>query len=164
VPWLTIAQMRDVDRVAERIGLNLARMMENAGANVAALARALLGGDVAGRRIAVLAGPGGNGGGGLVAARRLLTAGAHVETRLAQPPERMVAVAREQCDILREMDAPLPLGPAGLQEPELTIDALLGYGQQGKPRDIVAISSTTRATGVSYRSTCRLASTSKPER
>lgn len=48
VPWLTIAQMRDVDRVAEQVGLNLARMMENAGASVAALTRALLGGDVAG--------------------------------------------------------------------------------------------------------------------
>jgi len=72
VPWITVAQMRDVDRVAIELGVTLTHMMENAGANVAGVALALLGGDVRARRIAVLAGRGGNGGGGLVAARRLI--------------------------------------------------------------------------------------------
>ena len=64
--------MRDVDRVAMDLGLTLTRMMENAGANLAWLASEMIGGEVSGRRITVLAGPGGNGGGGLVAARRLI--------------------------------------------------------------------------------------------
>ncbi|MGB6425643.1 MAG: hypothetical protein WBF18_10240, partial [Solirubrobacterales bacterium] len=58
--WISVAQMREVDRVAVEVGLSLVRMMENAGANLAAMARELLGGDLAGRRIAVLSGPGGN--------------------------------------------------------------------------------------------------------
>lgn len=136
--WLTVDQMREVDRVAVHMGLDLPRMMENAGANLAAFARELLGGDVTGRRVAVLAGPGGNGGGGLVAARRLLAAGAHVETRLAQPPDAMAPVPREQHDILERIGAPLHVGPAALQEPELTIDALLGYGQRGNSCGLVA--------------------------
>jgi NAD(P)H-hydrate epimerase len=72
-PWITLEQMREIDRVAIESGMTLPRMMENAGANLALLALALLGGDVRGLRVAVLAGVGGNGGGGLVAARRLLT-------------------------------------------------------------------------------------------
>jgi hypothetical protein len=50
VSWLTVAQMREVDRVAIEVGLTLTRMMENAGANLAWLARAMLGGDVSARR------------------------------------------------------------------------------------------------------------------
>jgi len=70
VPWLSTAEMRAVDDVMVReFGIELKQMMENAGRNLAVLARLLLGGSVAGRGVTVLAGPGGNGGGGLVAAR-----------------------------------------------------------------------------------------------
>ena len=62
VSWISVPQMRDVDRVAMELGLTLTRMMENAGANLAWLASVMLGADVSGRRIRVLAGPGGNGG------------------------------------------------------------------------------------------------------
>jgi hypothetical protein len=84
--------MRDVDRAAIAIGLSLTRMMENAGAGLAWLACALLGGDVAGRRITLLAGPGGNGGGGLVAARRLIGWGAEVAVRRAATPDEFAPV------------------------------------------------------------------------
>jgi NAD(P)H-hydrate epimerase len=77
IPWLSTAEMRAVDDVmVGELGIELKQMMENAGRNLAVLARLLLGGSAAGRAVTVLAGPGGNGGGGLVAARHLLGAGA----------------------------------------------------------------------------------------
>jgi NAD(P)H-hydrate epimerase len=140
--WITVEQMREVDRVAIEVGLSLVRMMENAGANLAALARELLGGDVAERRIAVLAGPGGNGGGGLVAARRLAAAGAEVEVRLGAEPERLAPVPAEQLAILAEMGVPAEVGvgsgSARLADGDLVIDALLGYSGKGAPRGEIA--------------------------
>lgn len=74
------------------LGLTLTRMMENAGADLAWLASAPLGGEVSGRRITVLARPGAKGGGELVAARRLIGWGADVAVRLASDPADLAAV------------------------------------------------------------------------
>jgi NAD(P)H-hydrate epimerase len=126
--------MRDVDRVAMELGLTLTRMMENAGANLAWLASVMMGGEVSGRRITVLAGPGGNGGGGLVAARRLMGWGADVAVRLASDPADLAPVPLEQLRLLEQMDAPVGVGASGLGLTELFIDAILGYSQQGNPR------------------------------
>ncbi len=121
--------MREVDRVlVEELGISLARLMENAGRNVALLARELLGGDAAGAHVVVLAGPGGNGGGGLAAARHLVAAGADVAIALGA--ERTSPATGEQLAILRRMG--VREGSRG--EPDLVIDALLGYGQSGAPR------------------------------
>jgi NAD(P)H-hydrate epimerase len=125
--------MREVDRVAIALGLSLQRMMENAGASLASLACRLLGGDVEGRRVAVLAGRGGNGGGGLVAARRLIGWGAEVEIRLTEVPDALAPVPHEQLEILRGMNATIAVGAGRLTPPELFIDAILGYSQQGSP-------------------------------
>jgi NAD(P)H-hydrate epimerase len=141
--------MRDVDRVAIELGLTLARMMENAGANLAWLASEMLGGEVAGRRITVLAGPGGNGGGGLVAARRLIGWGADVTVRLASAPADLVGVPLEQLRLLEHMEAPIAVGASGLGDTELFIDAILGYSQQGNPRgDATALVAETTASTV----------------
>jgi NAD(P)H-hydrate epimerase len=126
--------MRAVDREAVGLGLDLPRMMENAGTNLAWLARSLLGGDVAARRVVVLAGRGGNGGSGLAAARRLIGWGADVEIRLAEAPHALAPVPREQLEILQRMDAPIALGDRQVPPPELFIDAILGYSQRGGPR------------------------------
>jgi len=126
--------MRDVDRVAMDLGLTLTRMMENAGANLAWLASEMIGGEVSGRRITVLAGPGGNGGGGLVAARRLIGWGADVAVRLASDPADLAPVPLEQLRLLEQMQAPIAVGASGLGVTELFIDAILGYSQQGNPR------------------------------
>jgi len=136
--------MRDVDRVAMELGLTLTRMMENAGANLAWLASAMLGGEVSGRRITVLAGPGGNGGGGLVAARRLIGWGADVVVRLASDPADLAPVPLEQLRLLEQMDASIAVGASGLGVAELFIDAILGYSQQGNPRgDAAALVAAT---------------------
>jgi len=71
VPAVTAAEMAEVDRVAvDEVGLRLLQMMENAGRTLAAQVRALADGPVT-----VLAGSGGNGGGGLAAARELANRG-----------------------------------------------------------------------------------------
>jgi len=144
VSWISVAQMRDVDRVAMELGLTLTRMMENAGANLAWLASVMLGGEVSGRRITVLAGPGGNGGGGLVAARRLIGWGADVDVRLASDPTDLAAVPLEQLHLLEQMAAPISVGASGLGVTDLFIDAILGYSQQGNPRgDAAALVAAT---------------------
>ena len=136
--------MRAVDRVAMELGLTLTRMMENAGANLAWLASVILGGEVSGRRITVLAGPGGNGGGGLVAARRLIGWGADVAIRLATDPANLAPVPLEQLRLLEQLEAPIGVGAGGLGVTELFIDAILGYSQQGSPRgDAAALVAAT---------------------
>ena len=65
VPFLTGAQMVEVDRaMIEDYRILLIQMMENAGRNLAHVARErFLSNGLAGKRVAVLAGSGGNGGG-----------------------------------------------------------------------------------------------------
>src|SRR5215813_10687352 len=85
VPAVTAEEMREVDRVAvEETGPNLYQMMENAGRNLATLALEILGGYSNRCRILVLAGTGGNGGGGICAARHLANRGVPVVLSLAE--------------------------------------------------------------------------------
>ncbi len=64
--------MRELDRIAvEETGSNLFQMMENAGRNLGLAAILMLGDDWRDTRVLVLAGSGGNGGGGNCAARRI---------------------------------------------------------------------------------------------
>ncbi len=139
LPWISVAQMREVDRIMiEDLGITLPRMMENAGARLASLVHQLHGGDLRGRPIAVLAGAGGNGGGGMVAARHLAVAGARVTVSLATHRDRLAAVTAEQLAILERMGIPIGDGREPAGEHDLVLDALLGYGQSGAPRGIVA--------------------------
>ena len=72
VPAVTTDQMREIDRIAmEETGPNLFQMMENAGRNLAEMAIECLGANWRQAKIVVLAGTGGNGGGGITAARHL---------------------------------------------------------------------------------------------
>ncbi len=82
----------------------------------------------------MLAGSGGNGGGGLVAARHLANAGADVVVVLATEPERLTPVPAQQLSIVRQIEISVEIGTAaGLGDPELVVDALLGYSQRGDP-------------------------------
>jgi NAD(P)H-hydrate epimerase len=139
VPWLTVEQMRELDRIAtEELGLSLERMMENAGRNLAALARTLLDGSCSGRAVTVLAGPGGNGGGGMVAARHLAAAGAEVTVVLSGSPDRLAPVPRAQYEILLRTGVRVSGPDAAPPYGELVLDALLGYSQSGRPRGAAA--------------------------
>jgi len=140
VPSISADQMVEVDRVMEEdLGIGLIQMMENAGRGLARLAvHRFLGDDPRGKDVLVLAGKGGNGGGVLVAARRLAGWGASVRVRLAGPPDALGPVPRRQFEILIRMGVPVT-GPANQGSvkpppPSVILDGLVGYGLSGAPR------------------------------
>jgi NAD(P)H-hydrate epimerase len=136
VPSLTTAQMVEVDRLmVEEYRIDLPRMMESAGRSVAALARdRFLGGEPRGKSVTVLAGPGGNGGGVLVAARRLANWGADVSVIIASP--NLTPVPAHQLGILRHMGVGVRAADAvaDLHPPAAVLDGLIGYSLRGAPR------------------------------
>lgn len=137
-PYVTTAQMAEVDRaMLEDYRIDLVRMMENAGRNLAHLARErFLRGDPRGRRVVVLAGTGGNGGGALVCARRLHNYGAHVQAFITRPDAAFTPVPAEQLAILRRMGVPVAeaAAVASAGQPDLVVDGVIGYSLQGAPR------------------------------
>ena len=95
VPALSEAQMREVDRVAvQEFGLGVLQMMENAGRSLAMHVMELLRGRDGGP--VILAGPGGNGGGGLCCARHLHNRGVDVQLLLSREPDELGSAASSQ--------------------------------------------------------------------
>src|SRR5215472_8599880 len=120
VPALTTEQMRAVDQaMVDDLHIDLVQMMENAGRNLAELAITRFAPD----SVTVLAGPGGNGGGGLVAARHLANRGCQVQVVLSQPG-RLTPVPAHQADILARMGVTMAGRPAPA---DVILDALIGY-------------------------------------
>jgi NAD(P)H-hydrate epimerase len=138
VPYLTTEQMVEVDRaMIEDLGIELIQMMENAGRNLAHLARRrFLENDPVGKSVVVLAGTGGNGGGVLVAARRLWGWGAWVRVFTTKPAEKFAPVPGHQLDILRRMQIAIGSEEELLSEeaPDLILDGVIGYRLTGAPR------------------------------
>ena len=139
VPAVTAEQMREVDRIAsEETGPNLFQMMENAGRNLALLAMAVLGEKWTASRIVVLAGSGGNGGGGICAARHLANRGIDVKLCLAEPDHLEEAPAFQRKIFRsthgREIDAAF----LSAEPVDLILDGLIGYGLRSAPRSPVA--------------------------
>jgi len=166
VPFLSTEQMITVDRLMiDLYGIDLVRMMENAGRSLARLARErFLEGDARGRKVAVLAGSGGNGGGALVCARHLHNQGAQVRVMVTRRDRHMSEVAAEQLRILEHMGVEV-VGPEGLahayepsgdggsiavsgpagtavsrpdRQPDLIVDGVIGYSLKGEPRGVAA--------------------------
>lgn len=142
IPYLTAEQMREVDRaMIEDYHVELLQMMENAGRNLADLARVrFLDGDPTGRTVVILAGSGGNGGGALVCARRLAAWGAQVQVYVTRSPQEMAPVPAHQLDILQQMGVPArPAEQAGdAPHAHLVVDGIIGYGLSGTPRGTAA--------------------------
>lgn len=128
LPAVTTEQMREVDRIMiEDLHIELMQMMENAGRNLARLTIDLF--DP--RHVAVFAGSGGNGGGGLVAARHLANWDVEVEVVLGSDRGRMTPVPAHQLDVLDRMGV-----KSGKEPPadfDVAIDALIGYSLAGDP-------------------------------
>ena len=137
--YLTAEEMAEADRSAiEEFGIDVLALMENAGLATAQLARKMLGDDVRGRRLCCLVGKGNNGGDGLVAARHLHNRGAEVTVFLACRREELRDVPARQMEIVDKMGVPIR-GPADdFGKADILIDALLGYGSKGNPREPVA--------------------------
>ena len=136
VPAVSVNEMREVDRVAvEETGPSLLQMMEHAGLELALASLAMLGESWASARIVVLAGNGGNGGGGICAARQLASRGASVLAVLGRPPEALSGAPAEQLRILREAPARvIPWSDAfDIGEADLVVDAIIGYSLRDAP-------------------------------
>lgn len=143
IPALTTAQIIEVDRaMMEDYGIDLTQMMENAGRNLAHLARErFLGGDPRRQKVVVLAGTGGNGGGALVCARRLHNYGAAVHVVITRPEDDFAPVPGHQLDIVRRMGIPVALAEVEEKDGEtavLIVDGIIGYSLQGSPRGAAA--------------------------
>jgi NAD(P)H-hydrate epimerase len=137
-PAITTEQMRRVDQLmVEAYGISLLQMMENAGRDLAVLARRLLGGRVSDRRVVILCGAGNNGGGGMVAARHLHNWGARAQVQLAAEPEHLKDVPAHQWRTVRALGLEAT-APPDLAQADLIVDALIGYGLTGDPRPEVA--------------------------
>ncbi len=127
--------MREVDRIAmEETGPNLFQMMENAGRNLALQAIDVLASGCQEAEIVVLAGLGGNAGGGICAARHLANRQAKVQLALSST-DRLGEVPSFQRKIFhstsgKEIEATDLFG----QHPDLIIDAVIGYSLKGAPR------------------------------
>ena len=142
VPYLTTDQMREVDRaMMEDLDIDLVQMMENAGRNLADLARRrFFDGNPQGRKVVVLAGAGGNGGGALVCARWLHNHGAQVRVFITRPDQEFTPVPAHQLEILRRMQVDVSQASDldTAERPDLVIDGVIGYSLQGAPRNAAA--------------------------
>jgi hydroxyethylthiazole kinase-like uncharacterized protein yjeF len=120
---LTAAEMGRADQLTIAAGVPGLTLMENAGRAVAEEAARMAG---AGARIAVLCGPGNNGGDGFVAARLLREGGYQVRLALLGPPDGLRGDAAEMAK--RWTGEVEPLSPAAFDQADLVIDALFGAG------------------------------------
>lgn len=146
MPSVTAAQMAEVDRIAiEDLQIPVDVLMENASRQVAAAARAFLGGTVAGTRVIGLVGNGNNGGDAAGALRHLLNWGARVSAEITGPEDRMRETTRRQLmRILLATTAETAIvhnaSVEGVRDlaADLLIDGLLGYSARGAPRTPIA--------------------------
>lgn len=132
VAAVTAETMREIDRLAvHETGPNLFQMMENAGRSLALLALDVLGAHWPNSRVVVLAGAGGNGGGGICAARHLANRGVDITLVLSDPDRlgEVPATQRKVFSSTRGREGKPPTTP-----PDLILDALIGYGLREVPR------------------------------
>jgi NAD(P)H-hydrate epimerase len=133
-PLLDADQMRATDAWAiEQQGVPSLELMERAGKGLARLVTDQVPEGV----VAVVCGKGNNGGDGLVAARLLREEGREVSVLCVAPLEELRGDAAAN---LERLPGPPPLlfAPDALGEPAAIVDALLGTGFSGEPRDPVA--------------------------
>ena len=118
---LTTAEMAEADRQTIAAGTPGLDLMENAGRAVANAAARL-----PGRRVAIVAGPGNNGGDGFVAARILSERGFAVRLCLVGDKARLKGDAAAAAS--RWTGAVEPASPAMLDDRDIIVDALFGAG------------------------------------
>ena len=142
---LTPDEMRVADRRAvDDVGLPSIILMESAGRAVAELSRDFVqefeGGPI---RIAIVAGPGNNGGDALVAARYLMQLGFEPDLYIAANRDDCNDLCRTQLEIMESLGASVSFlreqSPeffrSGLNSAVLIIDGLLGTGSSGALRE-----------------------------
>jgi NAD(P)H-hydrate epimerase len=145
VSAVTPEEMTEMDRIAvEETGPNIYQMMENAGRNLAELVLERVG---CAEPIVVFAGIGGNGGGGICAARHIANHGAQVSLVVLHPndlrpvPAWQRTVYRSTGGAEMSVDSLYTINGAGGLPPDTqitVIDAMLGYNARGALHDAEA--------------------------
>lgn len=145
VPSVTAAQMAEIDRITtDDLHIPVDVLMENASRQIAAAARAFLGGSVAGRRVIGLVGTGNNGGDAAGALRHLLNWGARVTVECTGTQDRMRDTTQRQLMRILASTAEIAIvhdaSREGFRdlEADLLIDGFLGYSAHGAPREPIA--------------------------
>ncbi len=125
----TAAQVRQLEAAAIAGGLSGYTLMKRAGAAAFGALRQRW---PLARSLAVVAGPGNNGGDGLVLARLARQAGLDAQVLLVADPASLYGEAREAHDDLRASGIDTqPFDPAVLARADVVVDALLGIGARG---------------------------------
>jgi ADP-dependent NAD(P)H-hydrate dehydratase / NAD(P)H-hydrate epimerase len=145
---MSAEQMRGADVRAQRLGVAGAELMEQAGAAVAAAARAALRSydRPSSALVLLLAGPGNNGGDAFVAARQLAATGVRCVAVLVSsgesPDARDARLNWDRLDEALEVERmhcatahDVAMLGAGLERAALVVDGLLGTGVRGPLRD-----------------------------
>ena len=134
IELLSITEMSEADRLTIAGGVAGMTLMENAGRAVADRVATL-----PGRRVAVVAGPGNNGGDGFVAARLLAERGYTVRVSLAGDRGKLKGDAARAAE--RWSGPTDQAAPAQLADCDLIVDALFGAGLDrevaGVPRAMI---------------------------
>lgn len=144
---LTCQEIRELDILAiEHVGIPGIVLMENAARAVAdCIYHALL--NPVDSHVVFLCGPGNNGGDGFVAARHLRNAGVKVTAVLAVPREKYRADALLNLCIYERMEGAIFYAVEEgqraavefqISRADIIVDALLGTGSSGPPRDKIA--------------------------
>ncbi len=130
--FFTRDQVRELDRIAiEELGIPGLVLMENAGRGAAAIVTS----ELAPRHVAIVCGPGNNGGDGLVVARHLAIAGVPCDVLLVAERGRVTADLRANLEIWERgggavIDASTGLAAHRevLARADVVVDALFGTG------------------------------------
>lgn len=126
---LSVSQTRQVEEKAVGLGITEAVLMEGAGKAVADFVVQNLPEGI--QKITVLAGPGNNGGDGLVAARWLVNHGLDVEVLMPVPPKS--ELCKLNANILKKMGVKFSNKING----QAVVDAIFGIGFRGDfPKDL----------------------------
>ena len=123
-------EVRVLDKNASYLGIRTIALMENAGA---AVAKYVVSNFKPGSRVAVMCGKGNNGGDGFVAARHL-SKNMQADLFLAEPEREILSeIAVVNLDRVRDLAKPLTMFDPNSYD--IIVDALLGVGLEGRPRE-----------------------------
>jgi NAD(P)H-hydrate epimerase len=139
----------------DECGMSFLTLMENASREAL---HGLVGevGEVAGRRVLLLAGPGNNGGDAVALARHLHNRGALVTLALARPRGHYKGAAGYNVRLAAKVGVPMVpmarLDYGTLDAPDILVDGLLGTGFTGmlRPDMAAAVEAVNRLAGRSY--------------
>ncbi len=141
---ITPEEMTKIDKGAMDLGIPSRVLMENAGNSVQRTVNEKIGRDI---RVVVFSGTGNNGGDGFVVARRLANAGAEVDVfLLGDPDDIRTEDARLNLEVIKNMGKGVSLSVVEnaseldkartlVERADVSVDAMLGTGVEGRLRD-----------------------------